>query len=645
MIVSRNWLQRYFDAPLPDAEGVDRALTFHAFEIDGIEAKAGDSIIDVKVLPNRAADCLSHRGVAKELSAILQLPIKPDVLRAQPPTFPAADALTVSVEDARACPRYMGAVVRGVNVAPSPEWLRTALEAVGQRSINNVVDATNFVMLNLGQPLHAFDAARLAQTDGTYAIGVRGAKENEAITTLSGEALTLQAGTLVIVDAHADAPIGIAGVKGGKAAEISHTTKDIIIEAANFDGVMVRRAMQKLKIYTDAGKRFQNDISPELAGYAMKDVLDLIKDIAGGELAGVVDFYPAPVETTQIPVTVARVNAVLGSQYQSGDLAQVFDRLGLAYKRAGDDFTVDPPFERRDLRIPEDLAEEVGRILGYENLIPLQLPIPDFVSPESDSGLTKSGLGRPDQQRLAGLERVKDFLVARGFTEISTQSFAKDGARRLVNPLQDDRPALRDSLRENMQDALTLAAYEAPRSFGPVDAVRLFEMGTVWKHDREHLSLILGVKPLRKMKGDLAAEAAAALTAEFGFAEPITGEGVAEVDLSGVEFEKLGEGYAFNAPALGMFEPHSAYPFILRDIALWAPTGTEGAAIVAHIREHAGPLLVRIDQFDRFDRDGRSSYAVRLVFQSSERTLSDDDVNPIMEKVSAALAAKGYEVR
>jgi phenylalanyl-tRNA synthetase beta chain len=630
MIVSRNWLQEYFDAPLPDAAGIDRALTFHAFEIDGIEEKDGDAIIDVKVLPNRAADCLSHRGVAKELAAILQLPMKPDALRALPPVFPATDALTVSVEDARACPRYMAALVRGVKVAPSPDWLRTALEAVGQRSINNVVDATNFVMLNLGQPMHAFDAARLQEAGGKYAIGVRGANDGEVITTLSGEEFKLQTGTLVITDATADAPIGIAGVKGGKAAEISTATKDIIIESANFDGVMVRRAMQNLKLYTDAGKRFQNDISPELAAYAMKDALELISRIAGGELAGVVDFYPAPVETTQIPVTAARVNAVLGSEYQSGDLAQVFDRLGLAYKRTVEDFAVDPPFERRDLRIPEDLAEEVGRILGYESLPPLQL------APREDA---------PDQKRLAGIERVKDFLIERGFTEVSTQSFAKDGARVLMNPLQDDRPALRDSLLENMQAAIARAAYDAPRSLGPVDAIRLFEIGTVWKHDREHLSLILGTKPLRKMKGDLAAETAAALAAEFGFNEPVTSEGIAEIDLSGVDFEALGEGRAIRTPALGMFEPYSPYPFILRDIALWAPSDAEGPAIVSLIRQHAGDWLARIDQFDRFDRDGRSSYAVRLVFQSMERTLSDDDVNPVMEKISAALAAQGYEIR
>ena len=314
----------------------------------------------------------------------------------------------------------------------------------------------------------------------------------------------------------------------------------------------------------------------------------------------------------------------------SGDLAQVFDRLGLAYKRTVEDFVVDPPFERRDLSIPEDLAEEVGRILGYESLPPLQL------APREDA---------PDQKRLAGIERVKDFLIERGFTEVSTQSFAKDGARVLMNPLQDDRPALRDSLLENMQAAIARAAYDAPRSFGPIDAIRLFEIGTVWKHDREHLSLILGTKPLRKMKGDLAAETAAALAAEFGFNEPVTSEGIAEIDLSGVDFEALGEGRAIRTLALGMFEPYSPYPFILRDIALWAPSDAEGPAIVSLIRQHAGDWLARIDQFDRFDRDGRSSYAVRLVFQSMERTLSDDDVNPVMEKISAALAAQGYEIR
>src|SRR6185369_9129230 len=287
MKISLNWLQKYFDAPLPDGEKIADAYTFHAFEIDAIE---GD-MLDVKVLPNRAADALSHRGLAKELSAILDVPVAKDPLRDPLPTWNlgGSTSLSVEIEDPKKCLRYIGAVVKGVKVGPSPAWLKEALEAVGQRSINNVVDATNFVMLDVGQPLHAFDAKKLDEKGGGYAIGVRSAKEGEKITTLTGEEYELTPNIVLITDANADAPIGIAGIKGGKRAEVTSETTDIVVESANFDGTTTRRAAQALKLFTEASQRFQNRPSPELAAYGMRDVLALITEIAGGEVEAVVD--------------------------------------------------------------------------------------------------------------------------------------------------------------------------------------------------------------------------------------------------------------------------------------------------------------------------------------------------------------------
>ena len=183
MKVSLKWLQKYFDTPLPDTAALAEALTFHTFEIEEI---AGDTL-DVKVLPNRAADCLCHRGIAKELSAILNLPLTADPLRQSPQNMDLRNPyFKVEIEDPKKCLRYMGAVVKGVKVGPSPEWLKEALESVGQRSINNVVDATNYVMLDIGQPLHAFDARRLRLGTGGWKIGVRSARADEKMTVLSG---------------------------------------------------------------------------------------------------------------------------------------------------------------------------------------------------------------------------------------------------------------------------------------------------------------------------------------------------------------------------------------------------------------------------------------------------------------------------
>lgn len=602
MKVSRAWLQTYFDKPLPSAEAITDALTFHAFEIEEVD---GD-VIDVKVLPNRAADCLSHRGIAKELSAILDTPMKSDPLR-EPIPVPEKTVLSVEIEDPKKCLRYMGALIKGVKVGPSPQWLKAAIESVGQRSINNVVDATNYVMLNIGQPLHAFDAMKLTQKDGTYAIGVRSAKVGEKITTLSHEEFTLDPSIAVIADTNADEAIALAGIKGGASAEVTAQTTDLIVESANFDGTTVRRAAQKLKLLTDASVRFQNRPSPELAAYGMRDVLKLIVDIAGGKVVGVTDVYPTRPESARVSVTLSEVNGILGSSFNAGDVADVFKRLTLPTEIGGDTFMVTPPFERTDLTIPEDLVEEVGRIIGYDKVPAVELPT-----------LSTS----PDQARYRGIERMKDQLIEQGFTEVSTQSFAKEGDIVLANPLDKAKPALRVSLEENLADALAKAKQYAPLVLAPGERPKLFEVGTVFPKEGEHLELRMSER-----------------VKEWG-------EAAGAVDnLSVAKLEDYGKGYVPKRYELGAYKPFSVYPFIARDIALWVPSGTGVPEIESVIRESAGKLLIRLDQFDRFEKEGRVSYAFRLVFQSDERTLTDEEVNKIMDKIASELTAKGYEVR
>ncbi|MDD3531331.1 MAG: phenylalanine--tRNA ligase subunit beta [Candidatus Pacebacteria bacterium] len=591
MKISRSWLQKYFEKPLPSTEAISDAFTFHAFEIEETD---GD-MLDVKVLPNRAADCLCHRGLAKELSAILDLPLARDPLRDPlPNNLSNTERLTVEIEDPKKCLRYMGAVVKGVKVAPSPEWLREALEAVGQRSINNVVDATNYVMLNIGQPLHAFDAAKLAQKDGAYAIGIRSAKEGEKITLLSGEEHELSKAVPLITDANADTPIALAGIKGGKAAELTSDTTDIIVESANFDGTVTRRAAQALRLFTDASLRFQNRPSPELAAYGMRDVLALIVDLAGGEVASVTDAYPVRPQVAPVSVTHAQIDGLLGSKYSVAEIEEVFRRLGFDTSVAQDVFTVTPPFERTDLVIPEDLVEEVGRIIGYEN-----------IASEELLALQTA----PDQARYRGIERIKDFLVERGFTEVSTQSFATKGDVVLANPLDKAKPALRTSLDENMKDAFLRAKYVAPLVLAPNEKPKLFEIGTVFTKDGEHL--------------------------EIKTSEPVPDLG---------EIQDAPD-YVPAPYTLGAYKPFSIYPFITRDIAFWTSASTDVEQAMSHIKEHAGELLVRLDQFDRFEKEGRVSYAFRLVFQSMERTLTDEEVNSVMDKVYEAIKETGSEIR
>lgn len=642
MKVSVAWLQKYFSEPLPETAELVDALTFHSSEVEEVVGEGAAAQLDVKVLPDRAAYELSHRGIALELAAALDRSLSVDPLRDPLPAYEPTDAVEICIENNEKCARYMGALITGVTIGPSPEWLSAALAAVGQRSINNVVDATNYVMLNIGQPLHAFDARKLETNEqGAYVIHVRGAFEGEKITTLTGEEYVLPEDTLVIADRNTDAVIGIAGIKGGKRAEVTNETTSILIEAANFNGTSVRRASQALKLWTDASLRFQNKISPELAAYGMRDVLALILEVAGGKVVGVTDQYAAP-EAPQSPVsiTLKQLNDLLGSAFSSDDLTSALRRLGIEFiveTEATGIFRVNvrPPFERRDLTQWQDLAEEIGRVLGYDRVEPAALP---------------AMLTAADQKAWRGVEAIKDVLIGHGYTEISTPSFAAEGHILLANPLQKELPYLRASLSANMANALARAAYEAPRVLGPVPAVKLFELGTVFTKEGEHLSLCLGYQQLSgKASNTVLAEAIDALTSAFpaaGIPTPAkVEESMLEIPLRDVRFEGIG---AQAQPArydLGAFRPFSHYPFALRDVAVWTPAGTEESEVSLLIQEAAGPLLARIDLFDRFEKkqeDGSSrlSYAFRLVFQADDRTLTDTDIDPAMQAITDTLNTK-----
>jgi phenylalanyl-tRNA synthetase beta chain len=590
MFVSRNWLQNYFDTPLPPAQELADALTFHAFEIDGIEEKNGDAILDVKVTPNRGHDCLSHRGIASELSAILKLPLNSKDPFAKKPDFSKKTGEVSVALDTPLCSRYIAGYIQGVKVGPSPEWLVTSLEAIGQRSINNIVDATNLVMFNTGQPLHAFDAARL----GSLALGVRTAREGEEMEALDKKKYALKPSMLVITAA--DRPVGIAGVKGGMADRIDADTRDILIESATFDGVTIRKSAQLLKLRTDASARFEQVLSPELAAYGMQQVVELVVAIAGGEVAGFVDAYPVPQEQKQVSVSLENISRILGLPLTAAEVADAFMRLQLPYKEENGTFTVLPPLWRLDLEIPEDLVEEVGRIVGYERVA--GQPLPATQPPVANALFYAAEVKREE-------------LVAQGYSEVLTSVFSKKGERAVLNKVDSVKPFLRTNLTDGLKEA-----YEKNiphKELLGLTAVKLFEIGTVWRDGKEEI--VVGIADKNGVRE-----------------EPL-------VPREAARYEAL----PFSQTA--RYKPFSRYPYIVRDIATWVPEGTNEAEVLAVIQKEAGDLAVRIDLFDRFEKEGRVSLAYRIVFQSFERTLEDKDANERMEKVSTALQARGFEIR
>lgn len=595
MKVSKQWLDNYFAAPLPPAEELAEALTFHAFEIDGIEKAGDDEVLEVKVTPNRGHDCLSHRGIAKELSAILKIPLASDPFALRPVLAPITTDVTIKL-DSGLCKRYIAGYIKGVKVGPSPAWLRARLESVGQRSINNVVDATNFVMFNLGQPLHAFDAGKL----GSLAIGVRMAKDGETMMALDKKSYTLKDSMLVITAG--DAPVGIAGIKGGMPAAIDEATQDLVIESANFDGVSVRKTAQALKLRTDASARFEQGISPELAAHGMQAAAAMIVELAGGDLVGFAGVYPETQKPMYANVTVEKVNAVLGTSLTGADIADVFMRLGFAYKETAGVFEVQVPFERLDIELPEDLIEEVGRIIGYDAVPTTPLP-PFEKAPEVN-------------RNFATAEKMREKLVQQGYSEVYTSVFADQGERLVLNKVDSVRPYLRESLLPGLADAL--AKNKVHKDLLGLKEVKLFEIGTVWKARKEVVML-----------GTISEKEAA----KESPLEPLPA-GRQGLDVDSYESLPLSEAKRF--------QPFSKYPYIVRDIAMWAVGDTDAEKI---IRAEAGPLAVKISLFDTFEKEGKKSLAYRIIFQSFERTLTEEEVNQIMAKLSPILVSKGFVIR
>jgi phenylalanyl-tRNA synthetase beta subunit len=445
-------------------------------------------------------------------------------------------------------------------------------------------------------------AGKLTQAEGAFHIVVRKARAGEKILALDNKEYTLTNSMLVIADGTKDEAIGIAGVKGGTPAGITDTTVDIILEAANFNGVSVRKTAQALKLRTDASSRFEQVISPELAAYGMQNVVEIIQAVAGGELVGYADVYPAPQTLAPVTVTLEKINKILGSTLTSADVADVFARLGFAYKEEAGVFEVVPPFERLDLTIAEDLAEEVGRIVGYDN-IPA-VPLSPFVGAVEIN------------KDFYTAEKVRQELTAAGYSEVFTSVFADKGERAVLNKVDSVRPYLRATLVDGLNEALKKNL--PTKDLLGLKEVKLFEIGTIWKGGGEEMYVGIVTEKEKAVEEPLSMHAPKEVAMQYQ-----------ELPLSTTE----------------RYAPFSKYPYIVRDVAAWVPSGTTQEAVLATITAQAGELLVHSQLFDQFEKAGRTSYAFRLVFQSFERTLTEVEVNEIMEKVYASLKAQGFEIR
>ncbi|MEK7140726.1 MAG: phenylalanine--tRNA ligase subunit beta, partial [Patescibacteria group bacterium] len=404
-------------------------------------------------------DLLSHQGIAREVASLLDIPFNDPTLKYKiPESKPAKLKIDIQTDK---CKRYMGRIVRNVKMGPSPEWVVGHLASIGQRSINNVVDAANLTMFDTGQPIHCFDLDKLTE-EGLI---VREAREGEEMTTLDNKQIKLNPTDLVIADSKK--VLGLAGVKGGKIAEVDANTKNIIIEVANFDPASTRKSARRHGLLTDAAKRFENEPSPELCEYAMREVSGLFVEYGTGEFEDIVDVYPEKPKVRTVSFFIERISGILGEKISEKEVKNILERYSMDYEEKGGDFLVTIPSHRLDISMPEDMAEEIGRVLGYDK-VKSKIPKINF-KPRANEQYKK-------------IQKAREDLLLRGYSEVMTYAFREKGKVEVMESASDKK-ALRSDLSSGLSESLKLNKLNSPLL--GLKEVKIFEIGTVWNPKEE----------------------------------------------------------------------------------------------------------------------------------------------------------------
>lgn len=639
-----------------------------------------DAILDIDVLPNRP-DALSILGIAREIAALYGLDLRCPEL----PAYASAPgpAVTVAVEDPTACPRYTARTIIDVSGGQgSPWWLRRRLALAGMRPIDPIVDATNHTMLELGQPLHAFD---LGTIDGAQ-IRVRTAHAGESIITLDGQSRALEPGDLLICDA--SRPVALAGVMGGSDTEVSEVTSTILLESASFAPMSIARTARRLDLRSEAAQRFERGVDPAIIEDASERCAALIARLTGGSVGeAMVADGPGTAMPTPIEVSSRAINARLGTDLQIEPIVALLGSVGCAVRAQGDDLEVTPPTWRPDITIAEDLSEEVARLYGYDR-------IEGSLPPGARVG------GLTDAQTRGRL--VRSVMLARGCNEAVTLSLLPpDFADRLslpeghswrtttslTNALSAEESLLRPSLVPGLLDA---ARRNSSRRVLPV---RVFETGTTFHRDgavlnehrriaallhgparsglhgsardldiidardlvhaiAERLGVSLSLTPtdlgsplhpgraaLVKRDGNVIGWLAELLPRVGEALELVGRVAVFELDLD----ELVAEAPRPMAPVL------PRHPSLDRDLAVVIPEGTRAAEVLEVIRSAGGPLLESVGAFDRYSGsqigEGKVSLAFALRLRADDRTLTDDEAATVLNAVTSAIAERGWAIR
>jgi phenylalanyl-tRNA synthetase beta chain len=626
---------------------------------------AGDVVMDMEVTSNRP-DAMGMVGMAREAAAILE---RPFTWKGPSKIVPGADALSIQIDDSKRCLRYLGVRIDGIKVSPSPWWMQRRLLQAGLRPINVIVDITNYVLLELGQPLHAFDAAKVAQDK----IIVRTATKGETIELLNGTTAALEESMLVIADA--EKPIAVAGVMGGKPTSISDATTSVIFEAAAFDHVSIRRTARALHLVTDAQNRYEKGLSTQALPEALARAVELCLTLAGGTVSSQIFDQGVAYAPRVFSISIDRIQTLIGISLSREVIENTLTRLGFEVHVEGELLTATVPWWRdHDIEDGRDLVEEVARVYGYAH-IPAVFPA--GISP------------RPTDPILRWEDRVRDIAVGAGYTEVYSYSFVskellqKTGYAELPviavsNPLSIDlevmRPSLLPSLiqvvTENQERARSQHLFEVAHEYHPrtgdLPEERLRLAGAVLAEDRawreakglvEHLLQELHVPQVRFIRLDTdthwhpgrsmevwSASTRLGVVGELHprFSDQFKIEGrLALVDLDMTSLISV-------ASTNPTYTPLATYPDVRRDLALLVTKEISVESLVKTMKE-AHELLREVEWFDTYTgtgvEEGKKSVAFHLTFGSSERTLETKEIDQAIEKIISELASKQGAVR
>ena len=668
MKISLEWLQAYLSGPL-DAQAAADALTNGGLPVETIDVVDGDPVLDVEVTSNRS-DCLSTVGVARELAALLNREFRDVPVPQNEPSAGSPGLKGLRIQNPELCPYYTARVIRGVRIAPSPAWMQRRLAAIGVRSINNVVDVTNYVMFELGQPLHAFDLNRVSGAE----IVVRTAAEGEKLVSLDGHERTLSPSMLVIADAQR--PIALAGVMGGRDTEVTPATTDILLESARFEPLCIRNTARALAMGSDSSYRYERGIDPGLAKRASDRAAELIAQLGGGTTAGpLLAAGNASDKPKQLWLRFSRLHQVLGVEWPVHEVVYALSRLRLSPVLRGERVDVTVPTYRLDLNLEIDLVEEVARVLGYD-----RVPVREEI---------QLRVASPDPQQIA-TRIVRDALVAGGYFEAVTFTFVSDALAAAFLPKKaaslprvDARVRKADAqLRPSILPGL-LEAVRRNESVGIANA-RLFEIGSVFWNDaaglvqeKRTLSLV-GAADYREVRGVVELllhqlnpdRSVSVLPNEHsGFSPGATGElrwggetigtlgrvdravtttlGLREQPIAAeLDLEPLLR-YARLIPQL---QPLPRYPAVRRDVSLVVADDQPYARLGDLIEELRLQHLEAAEYVTTYRgkplAPATKSVTVTLVFRSSEATLTSDVVETaVRQLVQAAESRLGATLR